>query len=260
MLKICARIWLVRFPCYNNGMSKLCQKEGCNNPVSKPEHDYCSGCKGKQSDSENTLNATDIGQHFGIEAANLNKILNKLGWVESAHKGWKLTDKGVKMKGSQRQFSENNVPYAMWPKSILENSELKNAVSDYLNNSSSFASTSIDEFPANFRTTDGHMVRSLGEALIDNYLYSARLKHVYERKLPVVEDVYSDFYLPDKRIYIEYWGWENDPKYDSRKKTKQQIYQKYKDRFNLIELDNNTIKKLDEYLSQELLKYGIYVD
>ena len=117
------------------------------------------------------------------------------------------------------------------------------------------------KFPANLRTMDGHMVRSRAEVLIDNYLYNAAgLVHAYERKLPVEEDVYSDFYLPDKRIYIEYWGLENDPKYVARKEKKQAIYHKYKDRFHLIELGDNEIANLDDHLPRLLLKFGIAVD
>jgi hypothetical protein len=42
------------------------------------------------------------------------------------------------------------------------------------------------------------MVRSRGELVIDNSLYEYGLAHAYERKLPVEEDVYSDFYIPAK--------------------------------------------------------------
>jgi hypothetical protein len=35
--------------------------------------------------------------------------------------------------------------------------------------------------------------------LIDNALYEFKLVHAYERKLPVKEDIYTDFYLPSQR-------------------------------------------------------------
>ena len=51
------------------------------------------------------------------------------------------------------------------------------------------------------------------EGGIDNTLYEYWLVHAYERKLPVEEDVYCDFYIPTGKVYIEYWGYENDEKY-----------------------------------------------
>ena len=47
---------------------------------------------------------------------------------------------------------------------------------------------------------------SKAEMLIDNWLYMAEIVHAYERKLPIEEDVYCDFYIPKGKVYIEYWG------------------------------------------------------
>ena len=91
--------------------------------------------------------------------------------------------------------------------------------------------------------------------LIDNWLYMAEIVHAYERKLPVEENVYSDFYIPTGKVYIEYWGYENDEKYLARKKAKQEIYQKY--RFNLIELEDKEVQNLDDILPRLLLKFGV---
>jgi hypothetical protein len=82
----------------------------------------------------------------------------------------------------------------------------------------------------------------------------ARLVHVYEKRLPVQEELYSDFFIPDGDVYIEYWGYENEKKYLARKKKKQEIYSKYG--FNLIELDDVDIKNLDDILPRKLFEYG----
>ena len=81
------------------------------------------------------------------------------------------------------------------------------------------------------------------------------LAHAYERRLPIEEEVYCDFYLPVGKVYIEYWGFENDPKYIERKKIKQEIYKKYE--FNLIELNDPDIQNLDDVLPKKLLQFGI---
>ena len=112
-----------------------------------------------------------------------------------------------------------------------------------------------EKYVAKLRSADGHYVRSKAEMLIDNWLYMAEIVHAYERKLPIEEDVYSDFYLPTGKVYIEYWGIENDRRYSERKAIKQEIYKKY--RFNLIELTDKEVQNLDDILPRLLLKYKI---
>jgi hypothetical protein len=82
----------------------------------------------------------------------------------------------------------------------------------------------------------------------------AEIVHAYEKKLPIEEDVYSDFYIPTGKVYIEYWGYENDPKYLARKQKKIELYKKYG--FNLIELQDKEVQDLDDVLPRLLLKYG----
>ncbi len=77
----------------------------------------------------------------------------------------------------------------------------------------------------------------------------------YERKFPIEEDVYSVFYIPTGKVYIEYWGYENDQKYLTRKKQKIDLYKKYD--FSLIELGDKEIQNLDDILPRLLLKHGV---
>jgi len=91
--------------------------------------------------------------------------------------------------------------------------------------------------------------------MIDDWLYISGLVHAYERKLPVEEDVYSDFYLPQGNVYIEFWGLENEAAYLKRKEVKKSIYAKYG--YNLIELTDSDIMNLDDALPRILLKFGI---
>jgi hypothetical protein len=78
----------------------------------------------------------------------------------------------------------------------------------------------------------------------------------YERKLPIEEDVYSDFYIPTGKVYIEYWGYENNEKYLDRKKVKQDLLSNKYD-FNLIELEDKDVLNLDDVLPRLLLKHGV---
>nr|WP_228027447.1 hypothetical protein [Campylobacter concisus] len=40
----------------------------------------------------------------------------------------------------------------------------------------------------------------------------------YEKRVPIKEDVYCDFYIPKGKIYIEFWGYEDDEAYLEREK------------------------------------------
>lgn len=118
------------------------------------------------------------------------------------------------------------------------------------------------KYPPKYRTKDGHFVRSRAEVIIDNALYGYKVVHTYERKLPILENVYSDFYIPSingsEPVYIEYWGLENDESYLERKTVKQKIYNNYS--YKLIELSNIHIENLDDYLPSFLLKYGLNIE
>jgi hypothetical protein len=226
--------------------------------------DNGSGSKGR------LLNATAIGKHFNVSAKRLNLILSELGWIEDFVTGWTITKLGKSVGGKEYENDSSGGTYVLWPESILENKSLKNAFTDNKNEKESFATTVKTEevntstsnnfrekFEAKHRTKDGHFVRSRAEVIIDNTLYEYELVHAYEKKLPIEEEVYTDFYLPKGKVYIEYWGLENDPKYLERKKKKLEIYQKYD--LKLIELTDEDIQNLDDHLPKKLLKFGIKV-
>lgn len=223
------------------------------------------------------LNATAIGKHFNISNQRLNLIFSELGWIEKDIAGWGITKLGKTLGGRQFEHETSGVTYVIWPESILSNKNLTNVFSDTSpaaeqpkfvqqikenqQHDEVETKSGIDnfreKFPATLRTKDGHMVRSRAEVIIDNALYDYKLAHAYERKLPIEEDLYSDFFIPTENVYIEYWGMENDPKYLERKKIKLNIYKKYD--FKLIELTDEDISNLDDHLPKKLLKFGIKV-
>ena len=172
------------------------------------------------------------------------------------------------MGGRQFEHETSGGTYVLWPHNILTNRNLTSVfkevtvieqpVPQTIKEAPKSTSDNFREkFPATLRTKDGHMVRSRAEVIIDNALYDYKLAHAYERKLPIEEDLYSDFFIPTENVYIEFWGMEDDPKYAERKKIKMEIYKKYD--FKLIELNDSDISNLDDHLPKKLLKYGIKV-
>jgi hypothetical protein len=220
------------------------------------------------------LSATKIGERLGLSSRKVNLVLSELGWIERYVKGWVPTEQGVARGGMGREARQTGVPYVVWPRTIVENRILLDSVKE-LSGAAAPGETqpttaaapqpSSDpgtefraRFPASLRTADGHFVRSRAELLIDNWLYTQGIAHAYERRLPVEEDVYCDFYLPARRVYVEYWGMEKDAKYAERKARKLAAYAKHG--FQLVELTDDDIANLDEALPRKLLKFGIECD
>ncbi len=213
--------------------------------------------------SDKLVTATAIGKAFSLSANRMNSVLSELGWIEKALKGWTITASGKSVGGEQKEDFRSGIPYVAWPKSITENKSLKTTINEVQGETQSKEAKSEasdnsnfrEKFEAKLRTTDGHYVRSKAEMLIDNWLYMAEIVHAYERKLPIEEEVYCDFYIPTGKVYIEYWGYENDSKYLHRKAQKQAIYKQYG--FKLIELEDKDVQNLDDVLPRLLLKHGV---
>jgi very-short-patch-repair endonuclease len=220
----------------------------------------------KEQKNTELITSTVIGKNFDLSANKINFILSELGWVQKSLKGWAVTEQGKKQGGVQSEDKKSGIPYVRWPESIIDSKSLNETIghvkgvynSPLIETIKTTNEESVEfreKFEAKHRSADGHMVRSKAEMLIDNWLYMAEIVHAYERKLPIEEDVYCDFYIPIGKVYIEYWGYEHDPKYLARKKKKIELYRKYG--FNLIELQDKEVQNLDDVLPRLLLKQGV---
>lgn len=210
------------------------------------------------------LNATNIANKYNLSARKINMMLSEIGWIERYLKGWTITELGKKNGGIEKENTRSGIPYVEWPESIFDSPAFKSVLNEVQGNAGEETQEKVDKsdnndfrtkFEAKHRATDGHFVRSKAEMLIDNWLYMAEIVHAYERRLPIEEEVYCDFYIPTGKIYIEFWGLENDPKYAERKRVKKEIYEKYN--FKLIELTDEDVFNLDDVLPKMLLKFGV---
>ncbi|TPH15742.1 glycerol kinase [Litorilituus lipolyticus] len=215
--------------------------------------------------ANNQYTAKIIGTHFGLESHVVNNLLLKIGFLTKASQGhgYYLTQTGLNKGGEQLTDTIKGISSVRWPESILHDQHLGAEIAQ-LKGTAMQANTTANKkeqtdfrklYPANIRTSDGHYVRSKAEAMIDDFLFNHGIVHAYEKKLPVIEDLVCDFFLPQGKVWIEYWGFENKPEYLDRKKKKQAIYQKYG--VNLIELTDKDIQNLDDVLPQKLLTFGI---
>jgi len=226
--------------------------------------------KNREDKNSGLVTATSIGKNFNMSANRINSILSELGWIKKdAVKGWHITELGKRLGGVQSKHTTSRVSFVRWPQIITNNKilvvNIRQAVGDVTqvkeeefhdaNNSNQIAFR--DKFPPQYRAKDGHLVRSKAELIIDNGLYDYKIVHAYERKLTIEEEIYCDFYLPTHKVYIEYWGLEEE-KYLARKKRKLEIYSKYE--LNLIQLFDKDVANLDDTLPAKLRDFGVPVE
>ena len=205
-----------------------------------PENIEIENEKHNNASKPKLLNATAIGKHFNTSSQRLNLLLNELGWIEKTVAGWGITKLGKNLGGKLFEHDTSGGTYVLWPYTVLNNKDLVKLFHESFKTNVETKDISIvavnaesyivDDFrkkyPAEYRTKDGHYVRSKAELTIDDSLYLWGIAHAYEKKLPNTEEnVYSDFHIPSgkgrpKAVYIEYWGMENDEKYNQRKNRK----------------------------------------
>lgn len=120
-----------------------------------------------------------------------------------------------------------------------------------------------DSYEGKFTCTDGHIVKSKSEMIIDNWLFDHNIPHAYEKKLPIdndeKHDLHPDFCLPGygedtDDIYIEYWGYnEKNIEYTKSKNYKMKIYKNLK--VTVICLEEKDIMDISASLSRKLKFY-----
>ena len=120
-----------------------------------------------------------------------------------------------------------------------------------------------DSYEGKFTCTDGHVVKSKSEMIIDNWLFEHGIPHAYEKKLPIdaneSHDLHPDFCLPGYHddpddVYIEYWGYnESNKEYTKSKNYKMKVYKQLK--VTVICLEEKDIMDINASMSRKLKFY-----
>lgn len=252
-----------------------CSEPGCEVEVAQAGHTLCLEHYKQRQNGSGFISATDISHEFELKSpAQVNRVLKELGWVErSGRSGWRPTVQGLRLQAKAKQYPRG-ADYVLWPKGITKSSVLRRAIDELVSIEEQALSASVsvveeapvvaygkqsfaEKYPAPLRTSDGHMVRSQGEIIIDNWLYEQRIVHSYEKLVPIEEPMRCDFYLPEigvDGVYVEYWGMESSAQYKERKQNKIALYEA--NGLKLIEVHAKDIGSLDEVLQPALIKFG----
>lgn len=218
------------------------------------------------------LRAKILGNELDISPHRFNALLAELGWQKKHHRGWVLTELGRSLGGKGADDDESGVPFTLWPRSILDNSQLKSVLarikSNLYKDQSELASTESDQQSLDFESAagdssgdctalDGHILQHPEDRVLCNWLYLMNVTHAYRRELPETELGCCDFYLPTAQLHIEAWHAGDDGKALSDKLARIEYYRENELAF--VELSDNDLQKLDTTFPRLLLKHGITV-
>lgn len=100
---------------------------------------------------------------------------------------------------------------------------------------------------------DGHIVKSRGEALLDNWLSHQGIKHNYEQDITIGgTHMKYDWYLPDDDVYIEYWGFYTKD-YQERRQEKEKAYTLGHKK--LVSIENKDLQDINNLVKNKLLGF-----
>jgi len=233
---------------------------------------YCSTCKWKFQERKDALQETNGSTNRSVEPTNPSQVraetvekpaertdgFGKGRFISIAAKG--LTTGMQKTKEVTKDAYgtvKEKMPTFKGQQEAARSSEEspKEDVNNYRN-----------KYPRDFRTHDGHFVRSASEQALDNWFYSKQILHEYERAVtPLSGDWMSpDFYLPyDKNgkylgnlpggMYVEYWGLEEKEGYKEMMEYKKKVYNK--ENLFLIDIYPADMKDYTTELPKIFMKY-----
>lgn len=192
-----------------------------------------------QAGGREELSATRLGEYYGISAHCINSVFAELGWLDKDQRGWMLTELGAKNGGIQRNGKHGF--FVLWPSAVRQQ-PLFSAMLDNVTGKQRGA------------CLDGLLVASSGEQRINNWFYLHHIVRAY--KHPVPGSAYQcTFYLPVRKVFVDYWGFDFSTGSLSEKLDRQAFYQA--NGLRHIELNDEDLPRLDEVLPKKLLPFGI---
>lgn len=192
-----------------------------------------------QAGGREALSATRLGELYGVSAYCINSVLSGLGWQDKDQRGWMLSELGAKQGGEQRNGKHGF--FVLWPAAIRDNALLV---------------AMLDNLTGKQRGVclDGLAVNNSGEQRINNWLYLHQLVRAYHHPVPG-SSYTSTFYLPQRKVFVDYWGFDFSTGSLADKLDRQAFYQA--NGLRHIEIGDDDLDKLDEVLPKKLLPFGI---
>ena len=204
------------------------------------------------------LSATALGKLFDLSARETNRVLAELGWIRHDFQGWEETDLGREKGGVVLENENSGTFYVVWPQAVAQDSQLVEQLqltATIFRNPQSPADGDLFAAEQGYEGVDGHHHDSQLKLQVCHWLYLAGIAHGVNRRLPVEEELFADFYLPAHHVYIECW--DDTGAGLTRRMGRREVYQRYG--FPVIDIEVADAEHLDEVLTRELRKLGIRV-
>jgi hypothetical protein len=197
---------------------------------------------------EAPLSATHIGSKMDLPARLINVLLAERGWIKKHVRGWLLTPRGKALGGEQHTSEQSGIPFVTWPETLLDNPLFLAAI----------AQITGAVFSPSQKTLSGQTVNSTAAFVIENWLYLAGVHHACNYAVAMGDEkITADFFLPEWQIAIDIWGSEDNAAALSATLVKQDFYKKYG--YDFIEIHNENIVQLDEFLAKQLLGFSLAI-
>jgi hypothetical protein len=213
-------------------------------------------------ESNRLINAAKLARKYQISAREARRVLGEIGMLRRDFSGWSLTRAGEQLGGVVIESDVGDADIS-WPESLLENAVIA-AQFEYVQR----LYTEVDSLDGDLltpvtdlRALDGHIFRSRSEWLVCHWLYFAGIAHACQRRLPLLHDhtqeYYADFWLPQAQVYIEVSGDEKEPAAIAANLERIELYRKHQ--WNFVEVRNEHLAHLDEYLTRALRELSVGV-
>ena len=203
-------------------------------PISLADHAVLQQLEGLM------LSATKLADYYQTSAATINLLFSHLGWIDKDQRGWMPTELGKKF-GAEVRSSKQGF-YVMWPAAIRNHPLFVQAIDNLTGKTVG-------------QSLDGRHFDSAPLQRLCNWFYLHGLVHATEHLLPGQDFLKADFYLPQRKVFIDYWNVEDSKLPLSLKLEKDQYYQKQGLKY--IELSANDLDQVDDVLPKKLLQYGV---
>ena len=221
-----------------------------------------------------------------LSARQINRTLAELGFQRRSSGGVQLTALGASFGGRQELDDEYALSVISWPHELVDDPvvhrELARLAGDGDDLGASGAQESglaagakpMDDLfasatetaaagdaargvgPTRRQTLDGHLVDSLLQRRVCDWLYEAQLAHARNRRLPVDEDLSADFYVPAAGLYIECWEREVPTLELTRRLRTREVCRERQLAYQ--EIAAADMPRIDELLTERLRELGLH--
>lgn len=202
------------------------------------------------------LSATALGKEYDLTARETNRVLAELGWIKHGFQGWEPTPLGQQMGAMQLENDSSGTCYVVWPQAVAEDTVLARQLA--LTGSIFRRAEPADDLFAQqegFAAPDGHQHNSRLALQVCHWLYLAGISHATHKRLPVAEELFADFYLPQYQVFVECW--DSAGAGLAQRMRRRDLYQRLG--FSVIDVEPEADDRVDELMTRAVRKLGIRI-